>query len=102
MVGENPFMFTLSPVYETPLMVEAAAYGLVLYTPLDSMYSVVATSMAWSTKSGEGKSPLANWSIWSELFSSATCAVELVPVSVTGLGSRAALVFMFESTTTAD
>ena len=42
-----------------------------------------------------GKSVTANWSIWSELFSSATCAVALSPVSVTGLGSLAALVFMF-------
>ena len=54
--------------------------------------------MAWSTESGEGKSPLANWANWAELFSSATWAEALTPVAVTGLGSMKALVFMFEST----
>src|SRR6185437_6088134 len=92
-----PFSFTFRPVNETPLIVEAAANGLVLYTPLDSMYSDVEISMAWSTKSGLGKSPAANWSNWSELFSSATCGVALVPVAVTGLGSLASLVFMLDA-----
>ena len=42
--------------------------------------------MAWSTKSGDGKSPLANWSIWSELFSRAMCGVVLCPCPWPGWG----------------
>ena len=49
MVGDCPFSVSLNPEYEVPLMVVACAYGLVLYTPFDSMYRVVAASMAWST-----------------------------------------------------
>ena len=40
---------------------------------------------------------MANWSTWSELFSSAICAVALSPTAVAGLGSLAALLFMLPS-----
>ena len=89
------FNGTLSPEYATPAMVvgRRVRVGVVHAVGLDVQRRRRLDGLGDRVP---GKSVTANWSTWSELFSSAMCAVALSPVAVTGLGSRAAFVFMFD------